>query len=174
VDTRHLLDESYTQLWNRVSNGLTVMSNNINRLWAAAPFAAVVAPVVAPDDGIAIAPHIATSILAGQAAAAAAPPTVAPPVTLSPSPASIHDLWAQRSHGIGGRKPASQFTTRDKEAAGKCTYSRRNNVWRIIKRLVDAGIDADVACDCMYQAYGHIKGVSSAIIPCVLDDRRLG
>jgi Transcriptional activator of glycolytic enzymes len=104
---------------------------------------------------------------------AAAPPTVAPPATLSPSPASIHDLWAEWTRGIGGQKPASQFTTRDKEAAGRCTFSRRNNVWRIIKRLVDAGINADVACNCFYQAYGQTKGVS-AIIQCVLDDRTLG
>jgi Transcriptional activator of glycolytic enzymes len=168
VDSRQHLDESYTQLWTRVSNRLTVMSNNINRLRAAAPFAVAVAPAEA--NHIANAPHIA--IPAGQPGAAA-PPTVAPPVSLSPSPASIHDLWAGWTHGIGGRKPASQFTTRDKQAAGKCTYSRRKQVWSIIKRLVDAGIDADVACDRFYQAYGHNKGVS-AIIQCVYDDRRVG
>jgi Transcriptional activator of glycolytic enzymes len=165
VDTRQHLDESYTQLWTRVSNRLTVMCNNINRLRGAAPFAVAVAPAEANT-----APQIV--IPAGQAGAAQ-PPRVAPPATLSPSPASIHDLWAEWTHGIGGRKPASQFTTRDKQAAGRSTFSRRNNVWQIIKRLVDAGIDADVACDRIYQAYGHNKGVS-AIIQCVYDDRRLG
>jgi hypothetical protein len=115
VDTRQHLDETYTQLWTRVSNRLTVMSNNINRLRASAPFAAVVAPAAAAADSNT--PPIAIAIPAGQQAGAAAPPTVAPPVTISPSPASIHDLWAEWTHGIGGQKPASQFTTRDNEAA---------------------------------------------------------
>jgi Transcriptional activator of glycolytic enzymes len=96
---------------------------------------------------IANAPQIAIS--AGQAGAAA-PQTVVPPVTLSSSPATIHDWWAEWTHGIGGRKPASQFRTRDKQAANRSTFLRRNNVWQIIKRPVDAGIDADVAYDHFY------------------------
>jgi Transcriptional activator of glycolytic enzymes len=164
------LAESDTHLWNRVSNRLTVMSNNINRLRAAAPFAAVVAePAAEPAP----ATHPVITIPAGQPGAPVRQPRPAPVVTLSSSPATIHDLWSEWTHGIGGRKPASQFTTRDKHAAGRSTYSRRNNVWRIIKRLVDAGIDSDVACDRIYQAYGHNKCVN-AIIKCIYDDRRLG
>jgi hypothetical protein len=69
--------------------------------------------------------------------------------------------------------PMSPMPLPLKAAAGRSLYSRRNQVWRIIRRLVDAGIDADVACDRFYQAYGHTKGVN-AIIQCIYDDRRLG
>jgi Transcriptional activator of glycolytic enzymes len=163
------LAESDTQLWNRVSTRLTVMSDNINRLRAAAPFAAV----VNAEAAVAPAANLAIAIPAGQPGAPVQPTRPAPVVTLSPSPKSLHDLWTEWTHGIGGRKPASQFTTRDKMAAGRFTYSRRNQVWRIIQRLVNAGIDSDVACDRMYQAYGHNKGVN-AIIKCIYDDRRQG
>jgi hypothetical protein len=84
------LAESNTQLWNRVSNCLTVMSNNINRLRGVAPFAVVLAkPAVAPAANPVIA------IPAGQPGAPVGPPRPAPVVTLSPSPATIHDLWAE-------------------------------------------------------------------------------
>jgi hypothetical protein len=33
-------------------------------------------------------------------------------------------------------------------------------VWRVIKDLCLAGFDADVACDKIYQAYGHNKSVT--------------
>jgi hypothetical protein len=70
------------------------------------------------------------------------------------------------------RKPASQFTAAERSAC-KCTFSRRNQVWKIIRRMVDAGIDSDVACDRFYQAYGHTKSVT-AIINCVYADRKNG
>jgi hypothetical protein len=162
------LAESDTQLWNRVANRFTSMNNKIDRLRAAAPFAAV----VEPDDGAPANPPVIV-IPAGQPGAAPPPRGPAPVVTLSDSPNSIHDLWVEWTHGIGGRKPASQFTVLDKRAAGKFTYSRRNQVWRIIRRLVDSGIDSDIACDRFYQAYGHTKSVT-AIIQCIYDDRRHG
>jgi Transcriptional activator of glycolytic enzymes len=143
------------------------MANNINRLRAAAPFAALVVEPVAQGNA-----NPVIAIPAGQPDAVA-PPTPPRVATLSPASKLIHELWTEWTHGIGGRKPASQFTTKDKMAAGRFLFSRRNEVWRLIRRMVDAGIDADVACDCFYQAYGHTKG-ASAIIQCIYDDRRQG
>ena len=68
--------------------------------------------------------------------------------------------------------PMSPMPLPLKAAAGRSLYSRRNQVWRIIRRLVDAGIDADVACDRFYQAYGHTK-VVNAIIQCIYDHPNL-
>ena len=85
-----------------------------------------------------------------------------PTAKLSDSPKSIHDLWHEYQHGIGGNIPARQFRSRER---GRCknTYSRRNLVWKVVEDLVLAGLDADVACDRIYQAYGHNKSVTYII-----------
>ena len=43
---------------------------------------------------------------------------------LSGAPKSVHDLWQEYQHGIGGNIPARQFRPRER---GRCkhTYSRR-------------------------------------------------
>ena len=92
---------------------------------------------------------------------------------LSKGPKTIHDLWQEFQHGIGGNLPAKQFNYRER---GKCKghYSRRNLVWTVIKDLVVAGIDADVACDRIYQAYGHNKSVTYIISKMYEDKRNAG
>jgi hypothetical protein len=36
--------------------------------------------------------------------------------SLSPCPQNLYDLWAEYVFGIGGRKPASQFTHLERQA----------------------------------------------------------
>ena len=93
--------------------------------------------------------------------------------TLSTGPKSVHDLWQEYQHGIGGRLPARRFRPSER---GRCknTYSRRNLVWKIVKDMILAGLDADVACDRIYQAYGHNKSVSYIIDRIYRDKREAG
>jgi hypothetical protein len=90
-------------------------------------------------------------------------------------PKTIPDLWQEFQHGIGGNLPAKQFSYRER---GKCKghHSRRNLVWTVIKDLVVAGtsIDADVASDRIYQAYGHNKSVTYIISKMYEDKRNAG
>jgi hypothetical protein len=57
--------------------------------------------------------------------------------------------------GIGGRKPARQFTTHERGQV-KFKYCRRKVVWDSIDRMVRAGFTAQVAVDKIYEAYGQI------------------
>ena len=85
----------------------------------------------------------------------------------------MHDLWQEYRHGIGGNIAARLFRERER---GRCkhNYSRRNLVWTVIKDMVLAGLDADVACDRIYQAYGYNKSVTYIIGRMYNDKRAAG
>lgn len=95
-----------------------------------------------------------------------------PNATLSPHPRSLHQLWAEYMFGIGGRKPAKDFTTAER---GRCKYKycRRKIVWDCISRLIRSGYTDDVAIDRIYQCYGANRSVSN-IIEAMKRDRRDG
>ena len=92
---------------------------------------------------------------------------------LSSRPKSVHDLWNEYQHGIAGNIAAKEFTPRER---GRCKnqYSRRNLIWTIVEDLVLAGFDADVACDKVYQSYGHNKSISYIIDRIYKDKRDAG
>jgi hypothetical protein len=58
--------------------------------------------------------------------------------TLSPHPKDLFQLWHEYEFGIGGRKPAKQFTVSER-ARVKFKYCRRKIVWDVIDRLVRSG-----------------------------------
>ena len=146
------------------------MADNMNRLRQSASFAAPAAalpPGNPPPAGVG--PGNPPPVVGGggiPAGAAGNPDPLhnglSPLATLSPSPPSIHALWAEYTGGIAGRKPARDFTARERGWC-KYLYSRRNQVWKIIKDLVNAGFDHDVACDKNYQAYGQTISASKII-----------
>ena len=162
-------------------------NRNINRLKQSAPFAPRVAPqgqaapaanappqaapaeVPVQQDGFAGGPGIPAGDSAQDVTTDRGPPR--PMAKLSDKPKSIHDLWQEYQHGIGGNILARQFKRRER---GRCkhTYSRRNLIWTVIEDLVLAGLDADVACDRIYQAYGHNKSLTY-IINAMYRDKRL-
>jgi hypothetical protein len=151
------LAESIVQLQAFCAHRFSRLTLNMNRMRAAAPFAG------AANGGVG-------GIPAGDGGLAA--PPAARNATLSPGPKTVHDLWVEYQHGIGGRVPAKDFRGPER---GRCrsTYCKRNRVWAIIKRLVDAGIDADVACDRFYQAYGANKSVTF-ILDTIAADKTAG
>lgn len=60
-------------------------------------------------------------------------------------PRDLYQLWQEYEFGIGGRKPARQFTSVERGAV-KFTYSRRKiTTWDAIDRMVRSGVTAQVA-----------------------------
>ena len=82
--------------------------------------------------------------------------------SLSPTPRSLYDLSVEYQTGIGGRKPAHDFTARER-GLDKYRYYHRKNVWDIVSNLVNAGIIARVAIDRIYNHYGANKSVTRII-----------
>lgn len=90
--------------------------------------------------------------------------------SLSPTPRCLWSLWTEYVVGIGGRKPASQFTAVERGRV-KNKYYRRKVVWDTISRLMRAGLTSDTAIDRIYAAYGLDQSVTE-IINRMLHDRR--
>jgi hypothetical protein len=92
---------------------------------------------------------------------------------LSTTPRSLYDLWIEYTNGIGGRKPAKDFSYTER-GKYKFKYCRRKVVWDCIVKHVNAGYLAAVAIDRIYQAYGINQTVSSIITAMVKDKKRGG
>ena len=81
------------------------------------------------------------------------PPFVA---SLIRCPRDLYTLWQEYEFGIGGRKPARQFTPQERGKV-KVQYSRRKCAWNVIERLIRSGYTAQTACDKIYEVYGHVS-----------------
>ena len=92
--------------------------------------------------------------------------------TLSRTPRTLYDLWTEYEYGIGGRKPAKDFTATERGRV-KYMYHRRKVVWDKVAELVRAGHTAQVAIDRIYQAYGRNQSVTT-IINRMRSDRQNG
>ena len=67
----------------------------------------------------------------------------ATPSTLSNNPRLLRLLWQGYTFGINGRKPAKQFTPKERNMPdNKQTYYHRNLVWQTMVRLVRGGGDS--------------------------------
>ena len=96
--------------------------------------------------------------------------------TLSNNPRSLHELWQEYKYGIDGRKPAEQFTSKERNNRQKGTkqkYYRRNCVWKCIERLVRNGDTPATAIARIRQCYGHSSPVST-IIQGMIRDKKTG
>jgi hypothetical protein len=91
---------------------------------------------------------------------------------LSPAPKDLYQLWNEYQHGIGGRKPAKQFSQRERGQV-KHTYSLRNNFWEIMVGLVRSGHTSEVAIDRIYAVYGAQTSVTN-ILTRIRTDRKAG
>lgn len=81
--------------------------------------------------------------------------------SLSPSPPTLHDLWLEWQFGIGGRKPARLFTSRESGVTRhKSTFSRRKAFWELMEHLIRSGYTYHDACARIYQVYGENQRVS--------------
>ena len=96
--------------------------------------------------------------------------------TLSSNPKSLRELWKEYKFGIDGRKPAEQFTEkeRNRRVGGlKQKYYRRNVVWQCIKRLTNKNYTVDAAIAKIRDCYGQTETVTR-IINKMIADRRTG
>jgi hypothetical protein len=82
--------------------------------------------------------------------------------SLSHTPRSLFELWTKWTVGIGGRKPAKDFTAAE-HGREKFKYSRRKVVWELIASLVWSGLTAVVAIDRIYAMYGAGTSVTNII-----------
>ena len=68
-------------------------------------------------------------------------------------PKTLHLLWEEYMFGGAGRKPAKDFTPRERGAV-KHMYCLRKPFWEKCSELVSSGYSATAACDRIYEAYG--------------------
>jgi Transcriptional activator of glycolytic enzymes len=96
------------------------------------------------------------------------------PAELSKNPKTLFDLWMEYQHGIGGRKPAKDFTPTERHRCKK-TYSRRKAVWDILDHLLRSRPNSTInsAIDAVLAVYGRRLPVTS-IIDGLVKDRRTG
>lgn len=76
-----------------------------------------------------------------------------PAATLTRRPSDLMELWVEWTRGIGGRKPAKDFTSRER-GLNKSLYSHRLIVWRIQSELVKGGYSVMDANDRIEQVTG--------------------
>ena len=69
-------------------------------------------------------------------------------------PQTCHNLWQEYMFGGPGRKPAKDFTMAERGKV-KHMYSLRKPLYDKVAELVRSGVSATVACDKVYEAYGH-------------------
>ena len=92
--------------------------------------------------------------------------------TLFPRPRTLQELWTEWMVGIGGRKPAKDFTTQERNhRLVKQKYYRRKVVWDKIRQLIDAGSNEQDAMYRIRQCYGFRMSVTQ-VINFMLHDRR--
>ena len=157
------------------SKQFATVNRNVNHVAIQPARRIVVRP--SASTAAAVAAAVALPGAAAAATAADAPPAAAGEsdlgfIELCPNPKSLADLWSEYTHGIGGRKPARDFTPSER---GRCKfkYSRRKCVWDCIAMHVNAGYSAEACIAKIYQVYG--EGLSnSKIIKCFQRDKQNG
>ena len=82
--------------------------------------------------------------------------------TLSAHPRTLYELWDEYVVGIGGRKPAREFTAKDRGRL-KYKYYRRKKLWDLVCELTRGGLTHHVAIDRVYQVYGRRNSVTNII-----------
>ena len=93
-------------------------------------------------------------------------------VSLSPTPRTIFDLWDEWTVGLGGRKPAKDFTSMERGKV-KYKYCRRKVVWDTISKMVRGGMTAHAAMDKILDTYGRYLPLTK-LINIMLRDRKNG
>jgi hypothetical protein len=141
------LKTSLTAMKVYLERGFEVVNGNVRRI-ALQPARRVAAPVL--DNG------------GGEQANMGAANDLAMMATLMPTPRSLHDLWSEYLHGVGGRKPARLFSYTER-GRSKHRYSRRKIVWDIVSGLVRQGHTSEIAIDKIYGVYGGQTSVTKII-----------
>jgi hypothetical protein len=88
--------------------------------------------------------------------------------TLSPNISCLMSLWTEYEFGIGGRKPAKNWTAAERgNQKQKQTYYRRNCIWKIQLHLINKGHRIEAANAIIRSTYGErtsITNISKLIV----------
>ena len=91
---------------------------------------------------------------------------------LTPCVRNLHDLWTEYMYGIGGLKPAKDFTSQER-GRFKQKYCKRKAFWDVVSRHVAANVSAPVAIERIYACYGESLCVTK-ILDRMAKDRKNG
>ena len=81
---------------------------------------------------------------------------------LSAHPRTLHELWDEYTIGIGGSKPAKEYTAVERGRV-KYKYYRRKIVWDLLSKIIATGLASHVVIDRIYQHYGRQCSVTEII-----------
>jgi hypothetical protein len=81
---------------------------------------------------------------------------------LSRCPKTLHALWSEYEFGVGGKKPAKDFSPQER-GRFKNVYSKRKLLWDKVAEMVRSGYDCNGACNKIYQVYGADRTVTQII-----------
>jgi len=77
-------------------------------------------------------------------------------------PKCMHSLWVEYTHGVGGNKPAKDFTPTEHGKVKQKCY-RRRVFWDIVSTLVNAVHGAPAAVDKVWNHCGRSSSVTAAL-----------
>ncbi len=92
--------------------------------------------------------------------------------SMSPCPQNLYDLWAEFKFGIGGGKPASQFTLFERGKSIAQVFCK-NVIWKMVLRMVNRGLASDTVIDHIYAVCGA-GTLLTKIINAIIDDTKRG
>ena len=151
--------------WTR--NQFNVVNNNIRRFGGTIQGAIARQDPAQAQERRAAANEQAQAVMENQEAGSA---------SLSPAPKTLHELYTEWQYGIGGRKAARLWNSRERsqQAGGiKQKFYRRSVVWKTINRLVNKGCHIQEAIHMIKDAYGHNCTISEYINK-IIQDRQNG
>jgi hypothetical protein len=89
-------------------------------------------------------------------------PPKGPPARLMDKPKFLAELWHEWEFGHGGNKPAKDFTPSERGKV-KSQYSKRNHIWKLMQRLINANYSVEGACDVIYRRYQRNATITDII-----------
>jgi hypothetical protein len=97
------------------------------------------------------------------------------PATLCRNPRTLSILWSEYMNGIGGRKPAQQFTREERGLrCVKQNYYFRKPFWTAMQRLVDKGYTESVAMGKIEKVYDKCGSITNVLRKMLIDERNGG
>ena len=97
------------------------------------------------------------------------------PATLCRNPRTLSILWSEYMNGIGGRKPAQQFTREERGLrCVKQNYYFRKPFWTAMQRLVDKGYTESVAIGKIEKVYEKYGSITNILRKMLIDERNGG
>ena len=75
---------------------------------------------------------------------------------LTKTPKALHTLWLEWEFGIGGNKPAKDFTAIERGQV-RFQYSLRKVFWDLCSQMIRRGYSSDAAIDKIYSVYPRLS-----------------